>query len=135
MDKEFARLRSITEQAELEKPSFEIRPLGQAEKEKLEAFARKAIASRDFSAYAVQEKALRPDVHEFKKHFEQNNPELARALRNEIAPRTEREVLANHDAKRTKKTGEHQLKELKQSQEPELKQKTPMRERELELER
>ena len=136
MDEEFARLRSvIPEREELEKPCFEIRPLGQEEKEKLDVFARKAIASRNLSSYAVEEKVVRPDFHDFKKQFEQKNPGLAQKLCNEIVPRAEREILVNHDVERTKKIDERQLKELKQRQEPARKQKVPMRERELEMER
>ncbi len=133
MDKEFARLRSvIPEQAELEKPSFDIRPLGQAEKERLEAFTQAIRSSRDFGS--LQEKALRPDFNDFKKHFEQNNPELAKRLRNEVLPRAEQEILARREMESMKNIKERSLKESNQA-EPEIKQKGLMRERGLEMER
>ncbi len=136
MDEEFARLRSVRKaQAELEKPSFEVRPLGQEEKEKLEAFTRAALSARDLGSCVWKEKAVRPDFHDFKKNFEKNNPERAQKLRNEVFPRAEREILENRETELTKNIKEHSLKELKQSEEPALKQKVLTRERELEIER
>jgi hypothetical protein len=138
MDAEFARLRGvITEQKQLEKPSFEVRPLGQAEKEKLEAFTREALALRDLGSLSLQEKGL-SDFNDFKKEFEKNNPELAQKLRHEILPITEHEFLASREAELTKKIGGQTLKELKQREEPALKQQPAIKqkghERELEME-
>jgi len=136
MDTEFSRLRSVRRvHEELEKPSFAIRPLGQAEKEKLEAFTRAALSVSDSKMSLLKEKTVRPDFHDFKKHFEQNNPGLAKRLRNKVLPRAEKEIVVNHEAELTKKTGEHSSKEPEQRAKPEIKQKMQMRERELEMDR
>lgn len=90
MDKEFACLRSvIPERDELEKPCFEVRPLKQEDKEKLEAFTRRALAARDLGLCALSKSAVRPDFYDFKKKFEQNNPGRAKQLRDEVAPKAE----------------------------------------------
>jgi Ti-type conjugative transfer relaxase TraA len=124
MDAEFARLRSVRKtQEELEKPSFDLRPLGQAEKEKLEAFTKAALAARDLGSNAAQESELPPDFRDFKKQFEKNNPELAQELRRQIGLKKEHKPLVKNDA------------EIKSTEEPATKQKGRGRDRELELER
>lgn len=120
MDAEFARLRSVgSQEHELEKPSFEIRPLGQKEKEKLEAFTRQAFAARVQGLNKLHEQAMRPDVYDFKRQFEQKNPERAQKLRQEVAPKQEHKPQVEHDTA------------MKHKEERVIKQKT----RELGLER
>jgi Ti-type conjugative transfer relaxase TraA len=138
MDAEFARLRGvITEHKQLEKPNFEVRPLGRSEKNKLEEFTRSVLSARDLGSLSLKEKGL-SDFYDFKKQFEKNNPELAQKLRHEVLPMTEHEFLLSSEAELTKKIGGQTLKELKQREGPVLKQQESIKqkghERELEME-
>jgi hypothetical protein len=62
-----------SQEHELEKPSFEIRPLGQKGERKIEAFTRQAFAARVQGLNKLHEQAMRPDVYDFKRQFEQKN--------------------------------------------------------------
>jgi len=127
MDVEFARLRSIGYGQKLPKESdFAVRPLNQGEKDRLEAFTRDAL-SLHHVASTLKEGGLRPDFHAFKWQFEQQNPGLAKRLRQEILPTRENESLVNNKEAMKQKEG------FSVKQEPGVTQK--MHERELELER
>ncbi|HAU1484855.1 TPA: Ti-type conjugative transfer relaxase TraA [Legionella pneumophila] len=122
MNREFARFRGVMNQHKVSQDlGFMVEPLEREQKEKLEEFTRKAISSMDLRKPMTQENRVCPDVLEFKRQFESNNPELAKKLRYEIGIAPKQELLTpNKD-------------EVVHKESSALKQKG--RERELELER
>lgn len=130
MDAEFARQRSVgleqtpTRQPILPEQHFGMGGLNPEEQrarlDKLEAFTRATLASKNLNPPSVQAKRLQSDFQGFKQQFEKDNPELAQKLRSQIVPKQEHTPLVNHDAL------------IKQKEEPTTKQRAHKRELELE---
>ena len=130
MDAEFARQRSVgleqtpTRQPILTEQHFGMDGLNPEEQrarlDKLEAFTRATLASKNLNPSSVQAKRLQSDFQGFKQQFEKDNPELAQKLRSQIVPKQEHTPLVNHDAL------------IKQKEEPTTKQRAHKRELELE---
>lgn len=122
MNGEFARLRGIiNEPKTAHELDFTGAPLERSQKEQLEAFTRLTLSSMELRRPAMQENRVHPDILEFKRQFEHDNPELAQKLRNEMGLKQEDKLPMKND------------KAIKPIEEPTIKQKG--RERELELER
>jgi Ti-type conjugative transfer relaxase TraA len=122
MNAEFARLRGvINEPKTAHEFDFMGAPLERSQKEKLDEFTRFALSSMDLRRPAMQENRVHPDILEFKRQFEKDNPELAKKLRCEIGMTPKQEPLTPYKEEVAHKEG------------PVSKQKG--RERELELER
>lgn len=136
MEPEFARLRALTpEHDEVERPNFEIRPLTEEDKTKLAAFLHEGMHLKH-SRGDRPVTLTREDLFALKRRFEQEHPERARQLRQELFPNEAQEIASALSRNPATTVNERAKEGLAPHQEPLLKQKQkvmPQRELEMDL--